>query len=342
MGGWRLWLGLAVTAVTLYWTLRGVDYPQLLDSLANARWGPILLMLPIHPLALWVRALRWRYLTRPLAEETLPTRSLFRATAVGFMAINVLPFRVGELIRPWFLARETGVRGSAALGTLVLERAIDFASLLLIGAGVLYFHTGSLPIWVRSGAVILAGISCIPLALIVALRTNQTGTLRLLAALVRPLPAALSHGALDLITEICRGLVALRGYRAVAMVMLYSALLWIVLIGGSFALGLFALGIDFALGEATLAVYTVLVFTALAVAAPSAPGFFGVYHFACREALMLFGVSSAVAVAYGTIVHITYWIPVTIVGGVIAAQAGTALSDFTSRDLGKAPPQPHR
>ena len=49
------------------------------------------------------------------------------------MAVNVLPFRLGELARPWLLAQETEVRGAAALGTLVLERAIDFTCVVADG-----------------------------------------------------------------------------------------------------------------------------------------------------------------------------------------------------------------
>ena len=73
------------------------------------------------------------------------------------MAINIFPLRIGELIRPWFLSKETGVRGSAALGTLVLERAIDFTTLALIGALVLLLHTKRLPDWVQAGSGRLCG-----------------------------------------------------------------------------------------------------------------------------------------------------------------------------------------
>ena len=77
------------------------------------------------------------------------------------------------------------------------------------------------------------------------------------------------------------------------MVVLHSVMIWTVWLSAPFFIGLPALGIDLPPGELLLATYTVTVFAALAVAAPSAPGFFGVYHFACREALALFGVSSA-------------------------------------------------
>jgi hypothetical protein len=324
-----VWLGLLVTGVAIFWTLRGVDFAEVGESLSHARVLPLLLILPIHPLGLYLRAVRWRYLVATLDSRPVAMGALFRATAIGFMAINVLPFRVGELVRPWVLSRETGVRGPAALGTLILERAIDFATLLLIGAGVLYFQAATLPEWVRIGAVIMVGLSLVPLGLAIAMRLNKERTLWLVRAPLRPLPPRFGEPLTDLATQVCLGLAGLQGRGAIGMVMFYSGLIWAVLLAASFGLGLLAFDVGLSTDQAVLASYTTLVFTALAVAAPSAPGFFGVYHFACREALTLFGVSSAVAVAYGTVLHMAYWIPVTLLGGILAARSGIRFSDLS-------------
>ena len=80
----------------------------------------------------------------------------------------------------------------------------------------------------------------------------------------------------------------------------------------------------------------------MAAAAPSAPGFFGVFHFACKEALGLFGISAEVAVAFGTIVHLAYWVPVTLAGLLVAVRSGLRLGDMASVQVGKARPAPHR
>lgn len=331
---WRLLLGLGVTGAALYWTLRDVDYGQAAAHVVRAQPLVLVLMLPLHPLVLYLRALRWRQLSASLPGGPLPVGALFRATAVGFLAINLLPFRVGELVRPWFLMRETGVRASAALGTLMLERAVDFATLLAIGAVVLYAHPAELPGWIRTGAVALAGVAAVPLAIVVAMRVNRDATLAVATALVRPLPDPLDARVRDVVTQLCDGLGALRGAPALGLVVLHSLLIWAVVIPLQFALGLAAFDIELPLAEAVPAVYTVLVFTALAVAAPSAPGFFGVYHFACREALTLFGVGVAAAVAYATVVHLTFWVPVTAVGALVAARSGTRLADLQRRSGG--------
>ena len=114
------------------------------------------------------------------------------------------------------------------------------------------------------------------------------------------------------------------------MVALWSVLLWGVLFAAPFAIAFAALGIDLPAVDLVLATYTVHVFVALAVAVPSAPGFFGVFHFACREALALFGISSATAVAYGTVAHLAYWVPVTLAGLLAVARSGGRVRDLVA------------
>ncbi len=327
---WRVWLGFAVTATALVWTLRDVPFSEVAASLRSVSPWWVALMVPFQLVAMWSRALRWRWLAGPISGQPLPIGALFRATLVGFMALNLFPLRLGEFVRPWFLARETGVRATAALGTLVLERAIDFTTLAVIGGAVLYLHARTLPEWVRVGAALLAALGLIPFLLIVALRRDEATTLRRLGAALRLLPEAAARPLTDVLEQVCRGLVALRGARAVIMVTLHSLVLWGVYILAPFALGIAACGIELPPGRAVHAAYTALVFTALAVAAPAAPGFFGVYHFACREALVLFGVSSAAAVAYGTVVHMSYWVPITLAGLLALARSGSRVSDLWS------------
>ncbi len=339
---WRVWAGIAIPVVAIAYTLHDVDLRDVATHIGDANPWLVLAMVPFQILGLWVRAVRWRWMSLSLSPEPLPLRALFRATALAFMAVNVLPFRLGELARPWLLAQETDVRGAAALGTLVLERALDFTCGSLLGGIVLLGHAQVMPPWVSSGAVIFAAFTCVPIALVVALRVNEAGTLRLVDALLRPFPFALRERVMDLVSEVCRGLAGLRGWRATSRVVLHSALLWGIVLPAPFLLGLFAFDIEMPPRQLLLATFTTNVFVALAVAAPSAPGFFGVFHFACREALGLFGVSRSVAVAYGTVVHLSYWIPITLIGSVIAAQSGARLGELIGPRLGKAPSDPHR
>jgi hypothetical protein len=92
-----------------------------------------LIFLAVHV----TRIFRWRYLVTPLGEHDV--RKIFRICAVGFTAIVILPLRLGEMVRPYLLSKESGVPMSAALGTAVVERVLD--GLLITGLLVLSLAT---------------------------------------------------------------------------------------------------------------------------------------------------------------------------------------------------------
>jgi uncharacterized membrane protein YbhN (UPF0104 family) len=82
----------------------------------------------------------------------------------------------------------------------------------------------------------------------------------------------------------------------------------------------------------------------IAVALPSAPGFFGPYHFAARVALARFGVADATALAVGTLAHAAFWVVVTLIGLAVLRFRHTSL-DETLEAAAESPgkdPDPER
>ena len=129
----RVLLGALVTAFTLWLSFRDLDFGGLFEAMKSANpWILILPSVPAYWLSIWVRALRWRHLIENVA--TIDRGPLFRATAIGFMVNNVFPFRAGEVLRPWYLSRETGVPATALFGTVIVERVIDMVFVLVLAA----------------------------------------------------------------------------------------------------------------------------------------------------------------------------------------------------------------
>ena len=63
--------------------------------------------------------------------QNIPPRRLFPVVTIGFMANNVLPFRAGEVVRAYALSARYGVRKSAALATIAIERIFDGMTMLI-------------------------------------------------------------------------------------------------------------------------------------------------------------------------------------------------------------------
>jgi hypothetical protein len=318
----RLWLGLAVTALALWFAFRDVSFRELGAQLARANWWLLAgASLPAYAWATQLRAQRWRVLARGVVD--VPASAAFRATAVGFLVNNVLPLRIGELVRVWCLAREVRSSAAALLGTLILERVIDFVFLLGMASFVIGSEVGR--------GVLLAGAAG-PLALTLALRRWPAPALR---GVRRAAGLVLAPARADRVTgvagSVARGLASLRGRGDVARMIGLTALLWGVAAVIPFWAAIEALDVDLGgrLGSLRGA-YLVLVYVAAAVALPAAPGFFGPYHAACRLALTPLGVSKELALALGTLAHAVFWVGTSAIGLVALRGAGRRLREAVS------------
>ncbi|HME69904.1 MAG TPA: lysylphosphatidylglycerol synthase transmembrane domain-containing protein [Myxococcota bacterium] len=347
---WRnpiVWVGVAVTALSVWYTLRGVPLGEVALHVRRANWLVLLAgAVPSNLLGLYLRALRWRHLTDPI--RPIATGPLFRATSIGFMANNIYPARAGEFLRAWYLSRETGADAAAILATVILERVIDSATFLPILAGVAAIVGTSSPALRKAFAVgvpILIVAALLPFLLVLALRLAPNFVIRLwrvvcerLAAALqlapdfvnrlwqvvsgRLLPGRVAARGEELLRRFADGLGSLSGGTHLLWIAVHSFLIWMVVSIVPFYVGLYAVGID--LGSTTRnleASYAMLAFVGLAVALPSVPGFFGLYHGACTMALAIFGVPKDQAVALGTVVHLTFWASVNLVG-LLALRSG--------------------
>lgn len=324
----RVWIGLAVTAVCLWLALRGVSFADVARDMARANLGLLVVVsVPAHVAALWLRALRWRHLTDPI--RPIGQGPLFRATAVGFMANNVIPLRVGEVIRAWYLARETGANGTALFGTVILERVIDSAVFLgLIGVivGVYGLRLGAEG--AAYGLPLLALLSA-PMAFVVTLRFWPGSAIRLAGGIVRPVSEPLAARIEAAVRSFADGLGAISRGGHLFWIALHSLLIWLVASMVPFWVAIIALDIDLgSFGRTLMASYVLLTAVGIAVAIPSAPGFFGPYHLACRAALTRFGVPETQALALGTLVHAIFWVSVTALGLVVLRLRRTSLHEL--------------
>jgi uncharacterized membrane protein YbhN (UPF0104 family) len=111
----------------------------------GVRWWTIAIYYPLLAAMTWFRSVRWRFLLRQIVD--VPKRRLFAVSCVGFASILLLPFRLGELVRPYMLRTKPGERPAdgrvltmtAATSSIVAERVIDGLFLSLILAAALIF-----------------------------------------------------------------------------------------------------------------------------------------------------------------------------------------------------------
>jgi glycosyltransferase 2 family protein len=325
-------LVLAITLALLYWVLRDTSPAQVLAHLRAARLGPLILAVVIATSTFLIRTLRWRILLRTKDGAPVSWSALWHATAIGFMANNTLPFRLGELVRSYAASRLGGVPLTAAFSSIAVERALDALTCVallgvgLVGAGLPTDTVVSTSFGeIRLGAVVLrAGIVCGVIfagALFVVL--FPLAAERLVRILV-PF-RGLAQRVIALIEGLRQGFGALGSPARLGAAVLWSVVHWLVN-AASFYFAFAAFGIEVGFAGALL----VQGLITLAIAAPSTPGFFGIFELVVAAGLALFGVPADVSVAYGITYHLTTFVPITLLGLWSLARTGLSVREAAS------------
>ena len=129
---WKGVVGILLSAVILWWTLRGVSLHTVWDILSQSSIGLFALATVVGTCIFPLRARRWRTILEPVAG-IIPFGPLWRSTALGMMVSNVFPMRAGELARAYSLTREVPrVALTTSIGSLAVDRIFDAIILLAL------------------------------------------------------------------------------------------------------------------------------------------------------------------------------------------------------------------
>ncbi|HET7473405.1 MAG TPA: lysylphosphatidylglycerol synthase transmembrane domain-containing protein [Candidatus Limnocylindrales bacterium] len=300
----RAVVGIAISVVALALVLRSVDVGRTLHVLrgADLRWVAFGAALSTADLAF--RGLRWQRLIRPIAAVAyLP---MFAYLLIGYAANNVLPARLGELVRSHYLGDREGVSRASALGTVVVERVVDLVAVVAIASVALLILSVR---GVVAGAVLIgAGVAGLFLAALA------------LGIVAHRLPGADRIGGFvgrwpqigNLARSLQDGLSVAARPRTLAEALLASGAAWTCSILALAAMGQ-ALGVQLSMGQAALMTSGI----ALASAIPAAPSNIGTFELAAVTVGTTVGLASESALAIGLLSHAMI-LAVTSIGGAVA------------------------
>jgi uncharacterized protein (TIRG00374 family) len=308
----------------LAWFLRGTNLTDVWHQVQQVRAELLLLSLLTVCLTFVVRTIRWRYLLSPLGDTRF--RTVFRSTVIGFGALGLLPVRVGDVIRPYLLARQERLSVSSVFATVVMERVLDLvAVLVLLALYVWGFSGGSdasprLLNSIKVSATIAAAGAATLLVIMWVLATHPERIGGLAAGLTRVLPGKLSHRVGSLASAFSTGFAATRDARQLLMALVWSFVLWIAIAAQAWAVTI-AFGIALPFPGAFL-LQSMLV---IGVAVPT-PGGVGSFHEAYRLGVTtFFGASNDRAVAAAIVTHAISFFPPVLGGILFMAQDGLSL-----------------
>ena len=284
------------------WLVWNVDLHELGAQLARTHWGWLALAAGFGVVGLFVRAWRWRYLFPPASDPP----GLVPAIMIGYMVNNVLPLRAGEVVRVYVVARRWRGRFWTAAATLIVERVLDSLCIVLILAMLIFFV--DVPRQVEIAALVMLAIDVVGISVLAAITLAPGRCRTLIERLARRWPSARDR-MLGMFEMFLHGLDGIRTVRHLPVLVLATGLVWIMPAAAAWT-GLRAAGLSLP----PLAGWVVLAFVGLGVSIPSAPGYFGVFHFAAVMAVQIFGVPDTAALGYAIVFHASQFVPVTLVG----------------------------
>jgi len=327
---WQILLGVAISAVLLYFALRGLHFAEVMQHVRAAHLPPMLLAVALATLTFVLRIFRWQLLLRGDDGRRLPAGPLWHAIAMGFMANNVLPLRMGEVVRTFAASRLTQTRFTSVLGSIAVERLFD--ALVVVTLLAIGLFTADLPAGAVAGIgvnrlVAVAGLAAVGGLMAAALVVAFPLLAERLVRLVIP-SKALAEKLVGLIEGVRHGLSALRSPMRVAGVVGWSFLLWGIS-AVSFLVMFQAFDIPVNLSGALLMQGLIM----FGIALPSTPGYVGAFELPIIAVLTLYMVDKNLAAAYALTYHVTTFVPITLLGAWSVARTNLGLRAFRQESV---------
>ncbi len=348
----RFWIGAAITAVFLGLLVLRFDFDEMRESLASANYVYLIPAVGVYYVSLYLRSFRWSYVLRPFASTR--TNRLFPVVMVGYTANNVLPMRIGELVRSYYLSTREPVRGSTALATILIERVFDGLTLLFfLAISTLFLPVSGLterisenvdlPFGIEPSGALVGAVVITPfigvLTMMVMAALYPAAFIRWAGRFTTLAPEKYRASALGLVVRFIGGFEGLQRPSRVVSVFLLSAPIWLAEATMYYIVALgFNLQAEF--DTVALMVIAMLVVTSvsnLATSIPSSQGSVGPFEFFAALSLAFLGVSTGLAFAYAVILHLALLLPVIATGFLHLALRNVRLSDLTRRRLADAP-----
>jgi glycosyltransferase 2 family protein len=293
----QLIVGVPISLWSIWLLVRDVDLAEVGTQLSHSNWLLLVVCMVSVPVAMTLKCVRWRYL---FVEQTAPPfPPLISSLYIGYLMNTVLPARVGEFVRAYLVGRAPTVGTPAALASIALEKILDLATLGFVLVGlILTGHLPPLPDWMAASAytsaLLLVG-GLVALVVTFAIRGHIVAFVAVLEERVSPLRRvrlkALATSFLDTLAVLARP-------RVLPRIIFWSVITW------SFsAVSLWAAIAGVGISVGLSAILLALVVTNIGMAAPSAPGYVGVFHLLLVESLQPFGVDRSHALGAAVIAH---------------------------------------
>ena len=284
--------GVFISLAGIYWAFKDFHFFDFKRSIQQIDLVYLILATIFLWGSVWVRGLRWKWLFKESASPSVS--SLYRAELIGYFGNNVLPLRLGEILRAYIVGKENNLSKSFVFGTVVLERLMDMLALTFFAIILLFlypFEEGWVSDFILKGGVVL---SIVIFTLIIISRFKIKTT---------------ENKLLRILNQIMDGLQSIKKQRIIPVV-IASILIWSI-----YLLDVYFIQRAFQFNLSWTQSLTVLVISSLVLSIPSAPGMIGTFHAAVKYTMVdLFAFTPNEGNSFAILMHAYGYILFTLLG----------------------------
>ncbi len=317
-------IGLVITVffMVIFFYTAGLE--EVFSTINNVKLIFLIPSILLYFISLFIRTLRWQYILDSVLK--IRTWTLFKAITIGYSANNILPVRLGELIRLYYVAKISNIPKSTTLGTIITERLMDALTLIacvaftLIGfilIGIIEFNKLFTIENIIISTLVVGSVTILLIFFILIWLTKDP---KIIEIIIKSIFARLSQTNLDKILNIynyfLKGLEVLASFKKLSYIFFISFAIWIFEFLLAYIL-VISLGIENFKYEPMILFFILCLSISVANLATSVPltqGGIGPFELSGSLILIMFGIDAAYAGAFIILLHALLLIPVTLVG----------------------------
>jgi conserved hypothetical protein len=311
-----------ISIVLVYLSVREINLQDVSRALKKIQFSYVIFFILLVILMQWLRSYRWGVILQPM--EKIDQFSLFSVTCVGFLAIAAIPARIGELARPYLIAKRSTIKMSSALGTILVERVLDGFSVLTIAVVVLFYT--DLPSWMIISSVLFFSLTVVIFCCILGLIWRREKALKIINKILGKFPGKFAHKIDELIHHFIDGFQVITNIKSLLYLFFLSALVWLLDV-----LAIYILFLAFGFTLPVIASFVVMIILIVGIAIPTAPGYIGNWHLACVLGLSFFGLAEAEALSFAVVYHFLSIALVILLGVIFLPFNRFSITDMKSQ-----------
>ena len=290
---WQFLVGLILSISCLIFAFQDFKLSEFIYMLKSIDLLKLAVATILLILSVYLRSIRWKFI---VSKNGFLVKDLFIAQFIGYFGNNVLPLRLGELLRSRYIAKKYNSTTSEIFGSVILERSFDLLGIVFLAA-TLFFVNYRLLIEYENVFYVIPITLFVVIIILYSLFSkvqNYNGNKNLLLIIINMINGIKSLDKSNLF-----------------FILLYTLLIWIIYI-----LHVYLIQSSISLNINISECIFLLFVSSIILSIPSLPANIGTFEVGVKETLLVLNVSSYSS-SFPFLLHGATFIPYTVIGGIL-------------------------